>query len=46
LLRSKKCSEFEKCSHLMAWTIPCPKHCHFDPNSKTCDWEEKVECRE
>lgn len=45
LLPSKKCAEFEKCSHLMAWTIPCPKHCNFDPKTKKCDWEEKVECK-
>lgn len=45
LLSSKKCSEFEKCAHLMAWTIPCPQHCHFDIKSKICDWEDQVKCK-
>lgn len=44
LLPTKKCSDFEKCSHLMAWTVSCPQHCHFDAKTKTCDWEEKVSC--
>lgn len=44
LLPSKKCSEFEKCSHLMAWKIPCPVKCHFDSTLKKCDWEQNVRC--
>ncbi len=44
LLPSKKCSEFRKCSHLMAWTISCPHGTLFDVDAKICEWEENVQC--
>lgn len=44
LMPSEKCSDFKKCTHLMAWTITCAQHSHFNHATKTCDWEENVKC--
>lgn len=44
LLPSEKCSDFKKCAHLMAWTITCAQNTNFNLTTKSCDWEENVNC--
>lgn len=44
LLPSEKCSAFKTCAHLMAWTITCAQNTNFNQATKTCDWEDNVEC--
>jgi hypothetical protein len=41
---SEKCSEFKKCSNLMSWTIQCAQFTRFNKMTKSCEWENEVNC--
>lgn len=41
---SENCSDFKKCSNLMAWTIRCAQYTNYSKEKRSCEWENEVKC--